>query len=432
MSLFPSNSQLGKLKIIEVYDYYDGPKFFCAKNQFKQLMVVYWVEHNKDDKSFGWLYLPITEEKLNDLRRGKISVRDAYENPEEGLYLVYTFPNSSMDSAKYLKKYEVPKNFLPPKKLKISPEDIDVIDNKEENWVYELHIKKPNSHDFPSATAVTSALNAFRDIFLVLMTTGPKTHPKIFPISAVPSSFKLKLGTNDNKEAINALIKFEKIVTSTNKNLSNLLQESKLDPFILKSIYEVILNNNVDIIITPKTFNQVKSELRISKRNIEDRIATLENNTFNILDSIKVPQANDIDKVIEVLELKKKGKEISHELIGDLNSPRQIQYYTDAAYSLGLLTKDKYLTSAGRFLLSKKDISNRYQILADRFESSDFGWCWMHWAKVTSMIELDPNTASDFIRESVPGLGTATAKRRATTLSKWQKKLAPHHRDYKK
>lgn len=430
MSIFPSNSELGNLKIVEVYDYYDGPKFFCTINQFKQLMVVYWADYNKEDKSNGWLYLPITDEKLNELRRGKVSVRNAFESPEQGLYLVYTYPDSSNDSTEYIKKGKTSKAILPPKTLKILPENIDVIDKVETNWVYELRIKKPNSHDLPSTTAVTSTLNTFRDIIESLMTTNSREQPKISPLSAVYGSFKLKLAASDNEKAIKALNQFEKIITSNNKNLLTLLKESKLDPFILKSIYEVILNNNVEITVTPKTFEKVKKPIKLNKKNISSKISILEKTTFNIVESIKVPQANDINKVIEILELKREGKKITHDLIDGLNSPRQIKYYIDAAFSLDLLTREGHLTASGRYLLSKTTEDNRYEVLADRFESSDFGWAWMNWSKVQSMNDLKAETASDFIQACVPGLGTDTAKRRATTLIQWLRVLKPYNRKY--
>jgi len=69
--------------------------------------------------------------------------------------------------------------------------------------------------------------------------------------------------------------------------------------------------------------------------------------------------------------------------------------------------------------------------LADRFESTDFGWAWMTWARVQYMTELNPETAADFLINSVPDLNETTAKRRASTLAKWLTELQPYHRKYK-
>ncbi len=432
MSILPSNTYLGKLKITEVYDYYEGPKFFCVKNQFRQIMVVYWVDHKKDNNSYGWLYLPITDEKLNELRRGKISVRNAYEDPEQGLYLVYTQPKTSKNEVEYYEKDQINKKFLPPKNLFITPEDIDVVDDREANWVYELYIKKSNSDELLTTRTVTSVLNAFREIIEQLMKTDTREQPKIYPLSAVPGSFNLKIVSSNNKKAMDALEKFQEIIKSNNNNILDILKKLKLDPFILKILYEVIYTNNIDIVITPKTFDHVTGEIKVQKSQAKSKLSKLEKTTFNIIESIKVPQANDIDKVIKVVELKKRGKKITYDLIDGLNSNRQVKYYTDAAFSLGLLTRDGYLTSAGRFLISKKSIKSRYQVLADRFETSDFGWAWMNWSNVTSINELDPDTASEFIKTSVPDLGSNTANRRSTTLIKWLKVLAPYHRNYHK
>jgi hypothetical protein len=92
----------------------------------------------------------------------------------------------------------------------------------------------------------------------------------------------------------------------------------------------------------------------------------------------------------------------------------------------------KLKTIAGHFICSHSDKKNhQYEILADRFESTDFGWAWMTWAGVKYITELDPNTAADFLISSVPGLNKVTAKRRASTLVKWLTTLKPYHRKYK-
>ena len=124
------------------------------------------------------------------------------------------------------------------------------------------------------------------------------------------------------------------------------------------------------------------------------------------------------------------GTPLIPENINGLTTPRQVRYYTDAAYALGLITRDKQLTAAGHFINSRYDKDLKYEILADRFESTDFGWAWMTWAKVQYMTELNPETATDFLLACVPGLNDVTARRRASTLEKWLIKLKPYHRKY--
>ena len=149
------------------------------------------------------------------------------------------------------------------------------------------------------------------------------------------------------------------------------------------------------------------------------------------IDSIKILQANDIGKVLDVVKMIGEGTLLIPENIDGLTTPRQVQYYKSAAYALGLATKDNRLTPAGYFINSHyADRRNQYEILADRFESTDFGWAWMTWARVQYMTELNPETAADFLIDSVPDLNETTAKRRASTLAKWLIELQPYHRKY--
>ena len=120
------------------------------------------------------------------------------------------------------------------------------------------------------------------------------------------------------------------------------------------------------------------------------------------IDSIKILQANDIGKVLDVVKMIGEGTLLIPENIDGLTTERQVQYYKSAAYALGLATKDNRLTPAGYFINS-----------------------------LQYMTELKPETAKKFLTGSVPDLNKITAKRRASTLAKWLTELQPYHRKYK-
>ena len=75
--------------------------------------------------------------------------------------------------------------------------------------------------------------------------------------------------------------------------------------------------------------------------------------------------------------------------------------------------------------LSKVDQMN---IAAIRFESSDCGWAWLKWAGKSTLEELEPDSAQDFLLEMCPSLSSDTAIRRSKTLKKWQIELAIYRR----
>lgn len=441
MSLFPKNTLLGELKLIEVYDYYNGPKFFCASNNLKQYFIVYWVDHRKVDDALGWLYLPVSEKRLDEIRRSQKSIRESCTDSELGVYLVYTPEESSTDSVEYTNFEELSNNLLPPEGVYVKPECVDIIDHTEPVWLYEFSIKSINKKLLPSTESVSQVLRTFQTVFGRLMMSVAKKEDsktrksyRTYPLNAVFGSFNIKFSADDDDVASKALMIFEKIINKKEMVFDKHMRELHIDPFELKSFFESVRNNKFKIVISPRIILENSNPIEITGTELNDEIALLEESSYLFVPSIKVPQANDINKVIHAVKLVSVGEELLPEKfngIGDkLSSHRQVKYYTDAAYTLGLLTKDASLTSAGRFLLSHKSIEVRYQILSDRFESSDFGWAWMKWSKVNSIVELKPNTAGGFIFEAVPELGKDTAKRRATTLVKWLEILKPYHRKY--
>ncbi len=70
------------LTTVEVFDYYDGPRFFSVRDSAGQLFLVYWI----DEKEFHstWLYVRISSERYTALKRGHISVSLALSEPEDG------------------------------------------------------------------------------------------------------------------------------------------------------------------------------------------------------------------------------------------------------------------------------------------------------------------------------------------------------------
>jgi len=59
MSLLPQSTELGKLDIVQVYEYYDVPCLFSCTNEKGDLFLAIWSDTNI------WLYTPTTLAKLN-------------------------------------------------------------------------------------------------------------------------------------------------------------------------------------------------------------------------------------------------------------------------------------------------------------------------------------------------------------------------------
>ena len=71
---------LGKLEIVEVYEYYDQPVLYSCKNAAGHLYLV--VAADENDKYVTWLCVAVSTERINLIRSGKIDLHDAFAYPE--------------------------------------------------------------------------------------------------------------------------------------------------------------------------------------------------------------------------------------------------------------------------------------------------------------------------------------------------------------
>lgn len=133
--------------------------------------------------------------------------------------------------------------------------------------------------------------------------------------------------------------------------------------------------------------------------------------------SIPFPQANDINKVIalvqagdDIIEDKEKAKDVI-----DVGTPRQVSYYLSALQYLKYLGQNKKLTERALKLKNSKSelVSDIYnQLLKDKL----FGKAY-HDFKVTGQVNIDKVT-SDLKKEN-QRLSESTLKRRASTIRSW-------------
>lgn len=133
--------------------------------------------------------------------------------------------------------------------------------------------------------------------------------------------------------------------------------------------------------------------------------------------SIPFPQANDINKVIalvqagdEIIGNKEKAKEVIK-----VGTPHQVSYYLSALQYLKYLGQNKKLTERALKLQNSKSelVSDIYnQLLEDKL----FGKAY-HDFKVTEEVNID-KVASDLKKEN-KRLSESTLKRRASTISSW-------------
>jgi hypothetical protein len=118
MNWLPRNSILGELTLVETYVFYDGPRLFSAKSLTDQRYLAAWA--NEGANADEWLYVAISEARLNMVRSGAQTVRSAFLHPEGFTYRV-TIPHddSEPDSVVTVAPSEISDGWLPAENFRI-------------------------------------------------------------------------------------------------------------------------------------------------------------------------------------------------------------------------------------------------------------------------------------------------------------------------
>lgn len=95
---------------VEVFDYYDGPRFYSCRDRVGQLYLVYWVDESESGSS--WLYLRISPERYGAVRRGDVPIADALSLPEDGVVLLVLSSSEGFDVSE-LSAEEIISDWLP-------------------------------------------------------------------------------------------------------------------------------------------------------------------------------------------------------------------------------------------------------------------------------------------------------------------------------
>ncbi len=113
MERLPVKTPLGKLISLEIYHYFDGPKLFSCINTAGQRYLVFWL--GDEDGKDKWLYVPLSETRLQLARSGGISLRNVCLNPEDDyLWLIDLSTDSDIPTrAEAILPVQLPPSDLP-------------------------------------------------------------------------------------------------------------------------------------------------------------------------------------------------------------------------------------------------------------------------------------------------------------------------------
>jgi hypothetical protein len=95
MRLLPENTLLGKLEIIEVYDFFDNPCLFLCQNATRNFFLSLWVD--EDDSCSKWVYAPISLFKINRARMGEYELREIFQKTEDSFVFIVSIKSDTSD-----------------------------------------------------------------------------------------------------------------------------------------------------------------------------------------------------------------------------------------------------------------------------------------------------------------------------------------------
>ncbi len=106
-------TELGKLEIVEVYEYYDQPVLYSCKNAMGHFYLV--VAADEDDQYLTWLCAAVSIERLNRIRSGKVDLHDAFAYPESTYLVRVKVPYDERVSVQtdFIQSNLIPEDMLP-------------------------------------------------------------------------------------------------------------------------------------------------------------------------------------------------------------------------------------------------------------------------------------------------------------------------------
>jgi hypothetical protein len=298
---------LGKLIIEEIYLYYEEPLMFSCKNLFGHIFLVNCIDLDEENKT--WLMLPITSQKLKYVKKGIVSVYDAFVGPEDKyLWKVIKKPLESICKATQIIPTDLTPNDLPTKTAYIEFEESEIEDEKRHNLAREenralfdvsLEINQSHSTEISPEVLSKTVMEIQNTIYSIAHYSGSIN--SAFPKSVLEDNQLSIVGTYAASFGIRFMSKqlcdiFGDIDVSKSIEIFMQLLESKddsekirevlsaLNPKVgihYKKVLSVLVKNNTGLKTYFATPNRAVKEVFLSLLDIKQSLNALESEIDN-------------------------------------------------------------------------------------------------------------------------------------------------------
>ncbi|AUW09012.1 DUF6575 domain-containing protein [Klebsiella michiganensis] len=426
-NIFLKDSVFGELKYENVYEFFEGPKFFSVTNEINSLFVVYWLGDFDDFEK--WIIIPISAERLESLERKRIDIRSVLMHQEQKKYYqLDIFYEDERVVALALDSSAVSNNMTLPQSGLFISSVLPVLANGKigkaiEFSTHEIHVEKTKSSTDPLVlSGVSKLFECFNNLYSSIIKSFDEKD-LMRPVAGRPGSFVLSFQA-EKMQTVEPLLKELNDLIGLKGDIVSFIKNNKIDVQMLSALFDSVVNTSSSFELKNNYTDEIV--LTVRKTDAEFYSTALAKMSAQVVGGYQVPQANLIDQVFKIVELKWKG--IYLDLISTGLDPRHILYYIHAGKILGLLNENGSISAMGQ-QLAESDHEKRLRIAARGFEASHCGWAWIQWSQAKNLSELDPTTAEPFLFDMCLSLSDKTKKRRASTLRQWCEALQPAYRE---
>ncbi|MGM0429774.1 MAG: DUF6575 domain-containing protein [Pseudomonadota bacterium] len=407
-------TDFGHLSVVNVYAYYEGPRAFSAKNQYGQMFFCYWLE-TKEDKEC-WLINPVSEALLGKLEQKKLPIAKLIKpSGYKSLHVVEeNFDSGVVNTISISASSKLPFT-LPSDKVFIT-ENINVDGSR--RHTHRIRLSKESTSLYLS-NKVAEIFGAFSDLYKTIRQLHD-VESKLETVDAVPGSFNFRVKAS-NLECVRERVYPTFKAASNKEGLLKLIHSGQIDLLSLRKTFDLLSKYNTDVELIEEDSTSVV--LTLSSAIVEELIPVLDERLTTYLNSTMVPQADDLASIHAFISLVDRDGFVSSGSFG--KTPRQVSYYRDAARILGLMHSYGKLTPKGIKAL-KFNMTEFTQLVCKQFEETECGYIWMNSSGVNNVLELNENSAGDFLIEYCQGLSENTARRRGSTLKRWVQQFKQH------
>ncbi|KEY58487.1 DUF6575 domain-containing protein [Serratia sp. DD3] len=427
-NIFIESPFLGKLRMVNIYEEYDGPRLFSAENEIGTSFLVYWV--GTSSSSDEWFVIPCSRMRIVAFEKGKVDLLGMLTKLEQhSFYKVITHFDKNKDIIiTPLPLEEMSSIDLPDSGIFVDADEIisASLINLNNDLIPTHEIKVSRSNKAAKKNVLLDHVTRVCEKFSELVSSFNSTNEikgDIQPLTARYGSFVLSLHATEME-------KFERFISEVSglmlhkKDIKPYLIRNDIDVKAFSSLLEAIVSTSVNFELKSK-FNEDEL-IVIYKADAIRYLRDISSLSLQYVSTYQVPQADDLGKVFRIVDMTWNGDEITKDRLGV--DPRHVEYYRQAAKILGFLESNGALSALGQQVASVDPGGElRYRMAARSFEMSACGWAWINWSGAKNLTEVDSTKAEQFLKQSCPSLSSSTAHRRARTLARWCRELQKYY-----